>query len=109
MLITQEKVVNSLINKNLDWKCGEITQTGMNTYYFKAEDNLVTSYLHEPRPDFWGRQITFINGRLTIKQGKTMFDENIREDIAKPLYDHIVEKVKQHQDLDEKRFMEWLG
>lgn len=97
MIITQEKVVASLINKNLDWKCGKITQTGVNTYYFEAEDNIVVSYLSEPLPDFGGRQ------------GKTMFDEDIEEDLSRLLYDHIVEKVKQRQDLNEKRFIEWLG
>lgn len=109
MIISQEKVVNSLINKDLDWKCGEIAQTGVNTYYFKAEDNLVAYGISEQPPDFFSRKITFINGRLTIEQDKIMFDENLKEETARHLFDHVITKVTQHQDLNEKRFIEWLG
>lgn len=106
--MNQEQVVQSLINKDLDWEYGDIIQTGVNTFFYQAEDRLVTCMLSEPVPDFYSRKIVFINGELEIEQKTIVFKENLSEQNAKILREHIENKINSKKHTEDSRFTDWI-
>lgn len=109
--LSQEKVVNSLINKNLDWDYGEITQTGVNTYYYKAE-TVPPIYIMDRIPKYngySGYRIEFINGSLTITQDKVMYSARLSGENEEILKEHINNKILKKQEETNTGFIDWIG
>lgn len=98
-MISEEQVVNSLIEKNLEWKYGSITQTGINTYYYEALVPLTVGW----------RTISFINGELEISQRlKRVFNKRLTTENEQKLKDHVCSIVSKEKNEQIKAFEDWI-